>query len=227
MKVSAVVLARVLAFIDAADLIPKGGASLHDLTTEVGKYFRFQKSPRTFEDLDLSKGIEFIDGRFGKRSIGKFVIWPSILVLETQVSTDAGKELIGDILQWGKERLGLDYDPGMITRFGYLSNLSFYSPAPLLSLSPLLERISTRTTEALTEIWKEPIVYEPLEIKVGHDPLTRKWPIAPFQITRRAEHKFSENKYFSEAPLPTDLHVSLLEEYESGILELHRKKKVQ
>jgi hypothetical protein len=31
---------------------------------------------------------------------------------------------------------------------------------------------------------------------------------------------FSENKYFSEAPLPTDRHMALLEEFEAGMKRL-------
>jgi hypothetical protein len=45
--------------------------------------------------------------------------------------------------------------------------------------------------------------------------LERKYGIASFSITRRAEARFSENKYFSEAPLPTDLHLKLLEQFEA------------
>lgn len=221
LRLSAVALARVLAFIESSDLSPKGGIYFPDLVREVAKNFRFQKSPQTFEEHDLSKGVEFLEGRSGKRTISKLVIWPNILVLETTSSTDDSKALLEELLMWGKEKFSLVYEPGMIRRYGYVSDLTFYSDVPMLSLSPLLDRIARKTSDALSEIWNEPVNYEPIDLKVGHDPLKRKWGIAPFQITRRAETEFSANKYFSEAPIPTNLHISLLEEYEAGIKELH------
>lgn len=222
MRLSAIVLARVLAFIEPYDLAPKGGIDFPELAREIGKHFRFEKSPQTLEEHDLTKGVEFHLGRFGKRPITKFVIWPNILVLETRTSTDDSKSLLEDILLWGRDKFKLTYEPGMIKKYGYVSDLTFHSEAPVLSVSPLMDLIARKMSASLTEIWQEPIQYEPLDLKVGHDPLTRKWGIAPFQITRRAESPFSAKKYFSEAPLPTDLHISLLEEYEAGIIELHR-----
>jgi hypothetical protein len=221
LRLSAVVLARVLAFIEPADLAPKGGIYFPDLVREVGKHYRFLKTPQTIEEHDPIKGVEFLQGRFGKRAITKFVIYSNILLLETRSSTNDSKELLDEFLMWGKEKFNLVYEPGMIRRYGYISDLTFYSDAPMLSVSPLIERIAQKTSEALTEIWHDPVSYEPLELKVGHDPLKRKWGIAPFLITRRADTEFSANKYFSEAPLPTDLHISMLEEYEAGIKELH------
>lgn len=221
LRLSAVVLARVLGFIEPYDLAPKGGIDFAELVREVAKQYHFQKSPHTIEEHDLSKGVEFLLGRSGKRAITKFVIWQNILVLETRSSTDDSKLLLEEFLLWGKSKFGLTYEPGMIKKYGYISDLTFYSEAPVLSVSPLLDRIAQRTSEALTAIWQEPVQFEPLELKVGHDPLSRKWGIAPFQIARRAQSPFSANKYFSEAPLPTDLHISLLEEYEAGIMKLH------
>jgi len=221
LRLSAVVLARVLAFVEAFDFSPKGGLHFPDLVREIAKQYRFQKFPQTIEEHDLSKGVEFLQGRSGKREITKFVIWSNILVLETRSSTDECKFLLEELLQWGKDRFNLTYEPGMIRRYGYVSDLTFYSDFPMLRVSSLLDRIAQRSSEALTEIWQEPVRFEPIDLKIGHDPLTRKWGIAPFSITRRAETEFSANKYFSEAPLPTDSHISLLEEFEAGIKELH------
>jgi hypothetical protein len=212
----------VLAFIEPADLIPKGGIYFPDVVQGITEYYRFQKSPQSLEDYDLTKGVEFLEGRSGKRTVSKFAIWPNILVLETQTSTEDSRILLEEFLLWGKEKFNLVYEPGMVRKYSYVSDLTFYSEAPILSASPLLDRIAQKTTEALTEIWKESVRFEPLELKIGHDPLSRKWQIAPFQISRRAETEFSANKYFSEAPLPTGLHISLLEEYEAGVMELHR-----
>jgi hypothetical protein len=97
--------------------------------------------------------------------------------------------------------------------------VTFYSDVPVLAPSPALERLAAATEQGVAELWKEPVHYEGMNITIGHDPLARKNPIASFILTRRAETKFSENKYYSEAPLPTDRHISLLEEYEAAVQE--------
>jgi hypothetical protein len=69
----------------------------------------------------------------------------------------------------------------------------------------------------LSDIWQEPVRFVPTGITLGHDPTARKYGIASFSIQRRAEARFSDNKYFSEAPLPTDIHLKLLTEFEADI----------
>ena len=53
---------------------------------------------------------------------------------------------------------------------------------------------------------------------IGHDPLIIKWGRSPFSIQRRLDVPFSENKYFSEAPLPTDVHIELLRNFEADVM---------
>ena len=122
-----------------------------------------------------------------------------------------------EMLAWGADKLGLNYKPGMINRFAYVSDLSFYSDVPILGVSHAVTRLADKTSKALSEIWQEPIRYDPINVMVGHDPLSRKYGIAPFSISRRAEARFAENKYFSEAPLPTDMHLAMLEEFEADL----------
>jgi hypothetical protein len=219
LKLSAILLSRVLAFIDTAELRPTGGLHAPEFVEEVTKQFQFKKSPETLEEFNIKKGTEFLTGRIGKRAISKFVIWPNILVIEARSNTTECKAMLNDILHWATMKFDLSFTSEMITRYAFVSDLSFTSDAPLLAFDPLLGKIAERIGANLSELWHEPIHYELFDFKVGHDPLTRKWGIAPFQIARLAEHKFTENKYFSEAPLPTDLHIELLEEYEKGILD--------
>jgi len=217
-------MSRVLAFVDTADLSPTSGIHGPEFVEEMVKQFGFQKFPQTLEEFDSSKGIEFLIGRIGRRAITKLVIWPNTLVIEGRSNTTECKEALREMLEWATERFKLSYTPKMIRRYAYVSDLTFSSSAPLLDIFPLFSRIADKTGRALTEIWEEPIKYDLLDLKIGHDPLARSWGIAPFQIARQSQHKFSEGKYFSEAPLPTDLHVELLEEYEAGIVALQAKK---
>lgn len=218
MKLSAVILARVLGYIEIVDLSPRGKVFLPELVPEIVQRFNFQKFPKTFEEFDESKGIEFHEGKIGNKVIQKFVIWNTLLVVETRSSTADSKQILEDMLVWGAEKFGLNYRPGMIKRFAYVSDITFYSDVPLLSVSSTLTKLAMKASDAVTEIWQEPVHYEPVNLIVGHDPMARKYAIAPFSIARRAEARFSENKYFSEAPLPTDVHLKLLEEYEKDII---------
>jgi hypothetical protein len=214
LQLSAVLLARVLGYIEISDLVPRGTAYLPEVVTGIVKRYNFQKYPKTLEEMDESKGVEFLEGKIGNKVIQKCVIWSNLLVVETRSSTEDSKQILEEMLLWATKEFALNYKPGMIRRFAYVSDLTFYSEVPLLSVSPALTRLATATSEAVTEIWQEPIQYEPISIFVGHDPLSRKYAIASFTIQRRAETRFSENKYFSEAPLPTDLHLRFLEQYE-------------
>ena len=216
-------MSRVLAFIDTAELRPVSGLNGPEFAQEAVKEFGFLKYPQTLEDFDIKKGIEFISGRVGKKTISKFVIWPNILVIEGRCHTNECIETLGELLDWGRAKFDLTYNPEMIRRYAYVSDLSFESDVPLLTFDPLMKRLGHRLSTSLSKVWQEQINYELFDLKIGHDPLTRKWGIAPFQITRRAEHSFTEKKYFSEAPLPTDEHIALLEEYEAGILAMQGK----
>lgn len=219
MKLSAVNLARTLAFIEIADVNPKGKLFIPDLIQAMADRYKFQRLPKR-EEYD-KEGIIFEEGKIGNKVIVKLTIYEAVIVLETRSNTSDSKQLIEELLLWGAAKFGLTYNPGSIKRFAYVSDLTFFSDVPILGAAckPLAD-LANKTSEALGEIWQEPIQYYPANLAVGHDPRVRKYGIAPFSITHRAEAKYSENKYFSEAPLPTDTHIKLLEEFEEGIKRL-------
>jgi len=216
-QLSAVILARVLGYIETFDLSPRGTIFYPEVVPQIAERYRFQKFPTSIEEFDESKGIEFHEGKAGNKVIQKFTIFNTLLVVETRSSTDDSKQIMEEMLAWGADKLGLNYKPGMINRFAYVSDLSFYSDVPILGVSHAVTRLADKTSKALSEIWQEPIRYDPINVMVGHDPLSRKYGIAPFSISRRAEARFAENKYFSEAPLPTDMHLAMLEEFEADL----------
>lgn len=217
MKLSAVILARTLAYIDSNDLNSKGKLFIPDLVRALAERYKFEKLPK-FEDRQ-EKGLVFEDGKIGNKVITKLSLFDAIIVLESRSNTSDSKQLIEEMLSWAAAKFDLVYAPGSIKRFAYVSGLSFYSDAPLLSAaSQPITDLAAKTGTAVSEIWQEPIQYYPAQITVAHDPLARKNGIAHFMITYRAESRFSENKYYSEAPLPTDTHAKFLEEYERDVL---------
>lgn len=217
MRRSAVVLARVLAFIEYADLISGAKASAGELVQKLAERYKFAKYPKTAEELELGKGIEFLEGTSGSYPIQKLVVWDTLIVVETRISTAVSKTIIEEMLSWGAKEFGLNYPSTPIKRFAYISDVTFYSDVTILDVNPAVSKLAQQCSAALSDIWQEPVIYEPFTVRVGHDPSSRKNPIAPFMIEHRQETKFSEHKYFSEAPLPTDTHWELLEQFEKNI----------
>lgn len=217
MKRSAVVLARCIAFVETYDLSPFGRIFYPDLVKELVIRYQFQKFPRDFSEFDESKGIEFLEGKINNEVVWKLTIYNNGILIDTRSNTDLSQAIIEDALQWAKEKFGLTYERSMISHFAYVSNLTFYSDVNLTMLHPAVKKLAGHITSAVSEIHKEAIEYQPTSLVFQHDQLKRKSPLAAFTITPRAETPLSEHKYFSEAPLPTDLHWELLEEFEASV----------
>ena len=184
---------------------------------KLAERYGFAKYPKSAEEFNLVKGIEFLEGSANGYPIQKLAIWDTLLVIETRVSTTISKTILEEMLSWAAKEFGLNYPSTPINRFAYVSDVTFYSNVPILDVNPAVRELAQKCSSALSDIWHESLTYEPYTVRVGHDPTARKNPIAPFVIEHRQETKFSENKYFSEAPLPTDMHWQLLEEFEKSM----------
>jgi hypothetical protein len=215
MQLIGILQARTLAWIDIFELNPAGRVFYPDLVREIVQQYGFQSFPKTPEQFDLQKGVEFHDGKSGDKVINKFTIFNNLITVETRLGTSGSSEVIGEILQWGKGRFELNYRPEMI-KWAFVSELAFRSDLALIkACSSPLERLAQKTGDAVSKIWGEKIHYEPAVVSAAHDPRTRKYGIANVSIQYLPEHPFSDNKYYSLAPLPTDMHVQFLQEFEA------------
>ncbi len=218
MQLSAIVLARALAFVETFDLAPQGRVFFPDVARELVQRYGFLKFPKELNDFDEQKGVEFVEGKLKDTVIEKLVIYNNGILLDTRANTETSRALIEETLLWAKSKFGLVYEPGMIKRVAYVSNVTFYSDVPLNALNPALQKLADRVSGAVSELQKENIEYQTSSLSIAHDPLKRKYPLAVFSIQPRTETPFSEHKFFSEAPLPTDLHIKFLEEFEADVI---------
>jgi len=77
--------------------------------------------------------------------------------------------------------------------------------------------ITSSVAKGLANTKGENLKYDVAVLSVDYDRLTRKRPLGKFSFQRRDNTPFSENKYFSDAPLPTDGHLQLLEQFEKDL----------
>ena len=218
MELLSVLMARALAWVEPTELNPRDAVFYPDLARALIARYNFQKFPQKLEDFDETKGVTFATGRLGDSVIEQLVIYTYGIVLDTRSSTQESKRLLEEALQWGSDELGLAYKPSMIRRWQYLSHVTFRSDVPLEGVHTAFQKLANSMTKQVLELTGEDLKYELSAFFVDYDQLARKHPLGRFSIQRRDNTPFSENKYFSDAPLPTDMHIKLLEEFERDIL---------
>jgi hypothetical protein len=176
--------------------------------------------PTKAEDFDFDKGVTFGSGKIGDIVIDSFKLFNGMVTVESLSSTHDSQAAMKTILAWGRDTYGLTYEEGMLKRWGFISQLSFFTDIPLLNaVSNPLSNLARKAGEFVEGLFEEGLSYEVSKISVGHDPLMRKNGIAPLTIEHRANVKFGDNKFFSEAPLHTDVHIRFLEEFEGELKE--------
>jgi hypothetical protein len=220
MKLVAITKARALAMIELDELNIGGKVRFVDCITPLVNRYGFAVFPQKQEDFDLEgKGVRFESGKSGDLTIDSLVIYNGALYIDTFSSTIDSQKILTEMLEWGRDALGLSYKDGMIKKWAYISNIIFYTDFPILaSFSKPLHKLAQKTSQVTEKLFGG-LKYQPLSISIGHDPSVRKHGIASLVIQHRVNTLIAENKYFSEAPLPTDLHIKFLKEFEADVLE--------
>ena len=218
MKLLSVLQARTVAFLEVDELFSRQHILDPEVTPTIVERYGFLRAPEKVDDyLDGQKGIQFSFGRWEGTVINQLVLYTHGIAVETGTSTDISERILYDVLNWGASALKLNYHPDMIKRKAYVSGLMFSTDVPLNALHPKLRGIGERLSGSVESSLGHAFPYEVTSISFGYD-TTHMKPSAPiFTIERRADVPFSENKHFSTAPLPTNEHLKLLEDFEAAL----------
>jgi hypothetical protein len=122
-------------------------------------------------------------------------------------------------LGWASAELGIVFNTKMVSRRGYLSQLVIETNAPILGKpSSPASKLASRAQAEMEKLQGDHTPWQPIVLTAhAEHGIGRKPPYAAFTVQRRVETEFSQNKYYSEAPFPTDLHISLLEQLEADV----------
>ena len=225
MQLVAVLQARVVAFLQLEELNPRGRVFFPNITQGLLERYRFLKVPQTWEEYfnpPQGSGVPYLNGEWNGISIKRLEIFPSGIVVETQSSTDDSEKFLHEALAWAADTFDLTYQPSMIKRWAFVSHLTFVSEAPLLdALHPKLSSFEERITKSLETNLGLTIPFKAYGLSFAFETTGENPPAIPLQIERRGGVPFSENKYFSAAPLSTNEHLEFLKDFEAVILQSH------
>jgi hypothetical protein len=218
MRLSAVLLARVIGFVEMNDLNPRGKVRLPIVAELIKDRFGFAKFPQKVEEFDEQKGVEFIEGSFEDIGVDKLTIWFNGVGIDVRSSTEDARKILEKSLEWLKKDAGLTYSPEMIKRWAYVSQITFTSEVNFDLVNPAVTKLGKNLSAAVSRIQGGEFEFHSNWLGWNFDRTGRQFPISDFSIQRRADTPYSENKYFSNAPLPTEEHIKLVEQFEADLL---------
>src|SRR5258708_7014237 len=142
MRLSAVLLARVIGFVEMNDLNPRGKVRLPVVASMIVDRFGFAKYPQKPEEFDEMKGVEFVEGSFESVGIDKLTIWFNGVGIDVRSSTDDAKAILTNSLEWLRKEAGLAYSPDMIKRWASLSRVTFNSDVNFDLINPAVAKLA-------------------------------------------------------------------------------------
>ena len=220
MRLLSILQARTVAYLEVDELFTRHHILGPEFTPKMAERYGFLKLPEKLEDfLDEQKGIQFAFGRWDGTVINQLALYAHGIAVETAASTDISEKILYDVLSWGANTLNINYRQDMIKRKAYVSGLLFSTDVSLNALHPKLRGIGESLSSSVADSLGHVFPYEVTGVFFGYD-TTHTKPNAPiFTIERRADVPFTENKYFSTAPLPTEEHLKLLKDFETALKE--------
>lgn len=209
MRVLSVGLARSIWLFPLEDLNPRGLdviPALNSIRTRYG----FQKAPKIEEVFQETGGIQFLNGSFRLKDgtqieIQSFTIYRDGLVAETRRDTATTDEFLAGLLELLTGKHAFERVP--VRQKDYLSELIVSTGLDLgrvcASLDGFADVLSSKAGAA----------FQTSSIRFSTSPGPTGVPLT-FSFEYRTGTPFDQKRYFSQAPVDTAAHISLLEEFE-------------
>ncbi len=214
MKLLSVNLARSIWLGPTADLNPSGFNLASVLIPFLIETYKFKNYPTITDNTDISNGYNFQFGDFYIE--GDLPIEVGLSIYNDGMTADASSSTIHsdafleDVLTRIAEIFKLAFYEPIFRRKLYLSQLYVHTENQIGLLNPKLNQISEYLS---SNIEQDDCFFEAGGITFWPDQ-TKKMVPTPFTFERALGVPFSENRYYSSAPLQTDQHFELLEKLE-------------
>lgn len=217
MQILGVYLARVFAFLPQEELDRHGRFRPTEFTAGIVQRYGFLKFPQKIEDYTSPAGQVYEQGKWGDIVINRLTVTPAGFAVDTVSSTENSEKVLEDMLAWAVTELGATYKAGAIRSKTFVTQLTFTSDLIIGNINPKLEGFAKRITDSVSSALKQNIQFQPSGVVFQFDLSTTSTPLSSFRIERREGFPFSENKYFSQSPLPTAEHIQFLEDLETAL----------
>ncbi len=226
MKIVSIEIGRATQPVVPDEMKPLGGSYVPENIRLVADRYGFAAQP-SYDDT-LSGGAKFGGGRLisaaKKINISELIIFSNAIQVSTNNTTDADY-VLDDILAWAKSMLGYREPQTKLPRL-YESHIIVDFERDVDRILIPFESLRVGFGGALTSTYGLQLPITLTSFGVGADPLQIAAQMPPpfpgvlkpeFGLVRRLNHPYTEKRFFSLAPLQTEAHIVLLQEFESAL----------
>lgn len=211
MNLLSINLARSIWLGPTIDFNPRGMRLDHSLFPYLIKTYQFKKYPLQTETPDVTKGIIFEEGAFVVEGenlpVGiTLTIFNDGLVADTRSSTSYADAFLEHMLSQASEIFKIPSFQLILKEKLYISQVFVSTDKSIELINPKLKKLS----EYLYQYFEKTKDFQAGGISFWCDQKYKNNP-APFTFERTLNVPFSENRYYSAAPLPTEKHLELLD----------------
>lgn len=213
MKVLRVLQARVIWLFDTGLINPRG-LSMRDLFAVIKDRYQFAKAP--LHELDYTgtdkRTLVFEGGVFdveGSAISISFTVYNDGIVAISYSDTASTTLFLRDLRGFVAE-FGFSIPDEDSIQIGYVSTLDIESSANMLSLFPEMQPIVQFIQSHLSSLDGKPREFQFAQIGIWSEDLSKNHAPVAFKFERRVDQNFSQNRYWSQAPLQTKDHYELL-----------------
>lgn len=189
--------------------------------------YGFSTSPNVNEAM--AGGAKFTNGRLiaGARRINIFelIVYNNAIQVTTQTNTEDADYIVEDMSTWSMSTFGLRAPQTSFPRI-YESALVIDFDRDPDGLLRTFQKLVASLGRSLSTLYGIHASVNLAGFGMGVDPMYLVGQLPPpvpailkneFSLVRRTNAPYAGNRFFSLAPLPTDAHRDLLEEFERGI----------
>jgi hypothetical protein len=220
MKVVSFDSARVTWLFPLEEFTPAAGLDATAVLAEIAARYNFGMEPKITTRDDMAKnGLPYGVGRFVNDGepilINDFGIYNDGIVAVTG-KTEWSDAFLNDVVDWVTERFGFQKIVSGI-RKAYSSTLVVDFERPLSRLiagyEQISELISARTKTLMSD--QAPMQFSRLDFEIDKQTFNSGQVAVPkFVLERRGGVGFSQERYFTTAPMHTTDHLAVLEQLE-------------
>lgn len=216
MKLIYVDAAKVTWLFDTRLVNPKG-LNQALLFNGLKEQYKFAKVPAHGDDTK-NNALVFEHGAFvranGDSIHVKLSIYNDGIVAETISSTDDALEFIKSLSAWAASA-NFSLPSEGVVRMGFVSQLRVSCETPISAINPKVESLCRLLESRLQNLDNKPRTFDLGGLHFFSEDISKPLAPIPFKFERSYGVPFSDNEYFTQAPLRTEDHLDLLEALES------------